>query len=152
MRTKGRGENSWLLIKHRDKYASETDITEKTKSVVSGKTLEKMKAAPDKIYKQKTQKANTEKKKTNDQIINIGDTPKTPFPKALSPMLATLVDRTPQHGEWLYEIKWDGYRAIAFCNKTKIELSSRNNKSFNEKFYPVFHALKNLNLQAVLDG
>ena len=35
-------ENSWLLIKHRDKYASDTDITEKNKSVVSGKTLEQL--------------------------------------------------------------------------------------------------------------
>ena len=35
-------ENSWLLIKHRDKYASEADITEKAKSVVSGKTLEQL--------------------------------------------------------------------------------------------------------------
>ncbi len=38
-------ENSWLLIKHRDKYASETDITEKSKSVVSGKTLEQIEKA-----------------------------------------------------------------------------------------------------------
>lgn len=38
-------ENSWLLIKHRDKYAAETDITEKAKSVVSGKTLEQLEKA-----------------------------------------------------------------------------------------------------------
>jgi bifunctional non-homologous end joining protein LigD len=38
-------ENSWLLIKHKDKYASSTDITEKTKSVVSGKTLEQIEKA-----------------------------------------------------------------------------------------------------------
>jgi bifunctional non-homologous end joining protein LigD len=152
VRTKGRGDNSWLLIKHRDKYASDTDITEKTKSVVSGKTLEKMKEVPDKIYKQKPKTPGTEKKNKTAEKINISKTPKTPIPKALSPMLATLVDQTPQHGEWLYEIKWDGYRAVAFCNKTKIELASRNNKSFNEKFYPVFQALKNLNLRAVLDG
>ncbi len=38
-------ENSWLLIKHRDKYASENDITEKNKSVASGKTLEQIEKA-----------------------------------------------------------------------------------------------------------
>jgi len=38
-------ENSWLLIKHRDKYATEADITEKEKSVVSGKTLEQIEKA-----------------------------------------------------------------------------------------------------------
>ena len=46
VKTAGRGENHWLLIKHRDKYALETDITTKDKSVVSGKTLEKMAADP----------------------------------------------------------------------------------------------------------
>jgi bifunctional non-homologous end joining protein LigD len=46
VKTHGRGENSWLLIKHRDKYATEDDITKKDKSVVSGKTLEKMAADP----------------------------------------------------------------------------------------------------------
>jgi bifunctional non-homologous end joining protein LigD len=38
-------ENSWLLIKHKDKYASNADITEKAKSVVSGKTLEQIEKA-----------------------------------------------------------------------------------------------------------
>src|SRR4051812_36914511 len=46
VKTQGRGENSWLLIKHRDKYATETDITKKNKSAVSGKTLEKMAKDP----------------------------------------------------------------------------------------------------------
>ena len=46
VKTKGRGENSWLLIKHRDKYASELDILKKDGSVVSGKTLERMAADP----------------------------------------------------------------------------------------------------------
>lgn len=39
VRLKGKEENAWLLIKHRDKYAKETDITKKDKSVVSGKTI-----------------------------------------------------------------------------------------------------------------
>jgi bifunctional non-homologous end joining protein LigD len=46
VRTKGRGENSWLLIKHRDKYASETPVTEKERSVLSRKTLEQVAANP----------------------------------------------------------------------------------------------------------
>lgn len=37
--TKGMGENSWLLIKHRDEFATEEDITQKDKSVISGKKL-----------------------------------------------------------------------------------------------------------------
>jgi bifunctional non-homologous end joining protein LigD len=46
VKTTGYGDNQWLLIKHRDKYASPTDITKKNKSVVSGITLEKMAADP----------------------------------------------------------------------------------------------------------
>ena len=42
VRTRGRGDNSWLLIKHRDKFATENDISKKNKSVVSGKTIEGM--------------------------------------------------------------------------------------------------------------
>src|ERR1700722_4103983 len=46
VRTKGRGENSWLLIKHRDRYASETPVTDKDKSVRSKKTLEQIAKSP----------------------------------------------------------------------------------------------------------
>jgi bifunctional non-homologous end joining protein LigD len=49
-------------------------------------------------------------------------------------------------------VKWDGYRAIAICDKRKVSLISRNNKSFNEKFYPITAALEQLKLHAVLDG
>ena len=39
VKLKNAENNAWLLIKHRDKYAKETDITKKDKSVVSGKTI-----------------------------------------------------------------------------------------------------------------
>src|SRR5882672_6255440 len=42
VRTRGRGDNSWLLIKHRDKYASESPVKEKDRSVISRKTLEQV--------------------------------------------------------------------------------------------------------------
>ncbi len=77
---------------------------------------------------------------------------KAAFPKTVSPMLATLVDKPVDEPGWLYEIKWDGYRAIARCNKNKVDLISRNNKSFNDKFYPVHDALQKLGIHAVLDG
>lgn len=76
----------------------------------------------------------------------------SPFPKFIKPMLATLVDKVPPGNEWGYEIKWDGYRAIALCNKNNVEIVSRNNKSFNTKFYPIWEALQKLQLMAVLDG
>lgn len=51
-------ENSWLLIKHKDKYATEEDISEKAKSVVSGKTIEQI----EKAMSSKTQTAAAAKK------------------------------------------------------------------------------------------
>ena len=74
------------------------------------------------------------------------------FPKTFSPMLATLVDKPFDEPGWIYEIKWDGYRAVAMLYKGKVNLISRNNKSFNEKFYPVTAALKKWKINAVLDG
>jgi bifunctional non-homologous end joining protein LigD len=77
---------------------------------------------------------------------------KTTFPKIVQPMLATLVDKPVAGENWLYEIKWDGYRAVAFMNKGKVDLISRNNKSFNDKFYPLIDALKKWKINAVIDG
>ena len=167
--TRGMGENSWLLIKHRDKYATTDDITEKDKSVQSGKTIEKIaasskktwssnrkskessanKSAPKKAAAKRSTPEKSSKKKVNDEL---SETPETPFPKTISPMLATLVDKPFDEPGWLYEIKWDGYRALALCNDGEVNLISRNNKSFNEKFYPVYNAVKEWGINAVTDG
>jgi bifunctional non-homologous end joining protein LigD len=81
------------------------------------------------------------------------------MPKDIEPMLATLVDEIPTDEQnWVYEIKWDGYRALAYLNKGTVQIRSRNNKSFNEKFYPVYDALKKWSgrtperINAVVDG
>src|SRR5258706_11190536 len=77
---------------------------------------------------------------------------KSSFPGIISPMLATLVDKPFDKPGWLYEVKWDGYRAIAYLNKGEVNIRSRNNKSFNEKFYPVYNALLPWKINAVVDG
>ncbi|HEV2481102.1 MAG TPA: non-homologous end-joining DNA ligase [Puia sp.] len=46
VQTKGRGDNSWLLIKHRDRYATDKPVIDRDKSVVSGKTLEQIAKSP----------------------------------------------------------------------------------------------------------
>jgi bifunctional non-homologous end joining protein LigD len=66
-------------------------------------------------------------------------------------MLATLVDKPFDEEGWSYEIKWDGYRALAYLKKGKVELRSRNNKSF-EKYYPLYDLFKTWTIDAVLDG
>jgi bifunctional non-homologous end joining protein LigD len=74
------------------------------------------------------------------------------MPANLQPMLATLVDKPFDEPGWVYEVKWDGYRAIAYLQGNKVTIASRNNKSFDEKFYPVHAALQELGLQAIVDG
>jgi len=74
-----------------------------------------------------------------------------PMPKSIEPMLATLVNEPVNDENWLYEMKWDGYRAVSYLNGS-VELCSRNNKSFNHKFYPLYQSLKDWKIDAVLDG
>src|SRR4051794_2166562 len=77
---------------------------------------------------------------------------KASFPADIEPMLATLVNKAFDEQGWIYELKWDGYRAVSYLNNGTVEIRSRNNKSFNEKFYPVFEALENWKINAVVDG
>lgn len=169
VKTHGMGENGWLLIKHKDDYASTKDITKEDKSVLSGKTIEKMEKTSDKVWKEgKEQDLKTEKKspkqKAEKETTPVGDdlkvdvksvlkkAPKTAIPKGVKPMLATLVNEPFDDPDWQYEVKWDGYRALAFINKGEVDLLSRNNKSFNEKFYPIYDLLLTWKMNAVFDG
>jgi bifunctional non-homologous end joining protein LigD len=62
------------------------------------------------------------------------------MPHAIHPMLATLIDQPFDDDEWLYEIKWDGYRAIAFLDGTSVRLVSRNQNDLTAA-YPELHAI-----------
>jgi len=78
---------------------------------------------------------------------------KSVIPEKLSPMLATLVNEPFDSPGWIYEVKWDGYRALAFIDNGTVELSSRNSKSFNEKFYPLYEELKAWKMNStIIDG
>lgn len=73
-------------------------------------------------------------------------------PKFIEPMKATLVDKAPP-GEWIYEIKFDGFRAMAFRDRNGTRLLSRNNKDFATKFPEVYDAIAALDVgDAVIDG
>ena len=74
------------------------------------------------------------------------------MPVKIKPMLATLVKEPFDDPDWQYEVKWDGYRAVAYINKGKVEISSRNNKSFTEKYYSITAAMKEWAIDAVIDG
>ena len=176
VKTHGRGENAWLLFKVKDKFVSKEDITLKDKSVISRKTLAQVEKTTTNFYGAKRVKKSTVKSKKEKELNTRQDvknatklnkeekeTQTSPdklvtggkraaLPDRLSPMLATLVDKPFDNDDWQYEIKWDGYRTIAICNKKKVELKSRNDKSFNEKFYPVLKAVQQWNINAVADG
>jgi bifunctional non-homologous end joining protein LigD len=167
----GRGDNGWLLMKLNDEYASTEDVLQNDKSVVTGNTIETMTKSPTARYGEKAaskprpasrtprkaakkaavSKAKRTVKKQGDGALTDKGVDKK-MPVKLTPMLTTLVDKPFDAEGWAYEIKWDGYRALAFIQDGDAELKSRNDKSFNEKFYPVFEAVKALGISAILDG
>jgi bifunctional non-homologous end joining protein LigD len=67
-------------------------------------------------------------------------------------MLAKEVKEPFSDEDWIYEIKWDGYRAIAELNAGKVKLYSRNGLSFEHKYAVIFHALQQLKNNMVIDG
>lgn len=91
------------------------------------------------------------KKLSKDILRLVSKGIKAPIPQNIEPMLATLVTEPVTDKGWLYEMKWDGYRALAYLNSS-VTLSSRNNKSFNDKFYPIYQSLKDWNINALVDG
>jgi bifunctional non-homologous end joining protein LigD len=178
VKTHGMGENAWLLIKHNDDFASTKDITKLDKSVLTGKTIETMEKTSEKVWQhgheENVEKLKPESKKKSlakpvkeavgeDTDVPLVDTagadvtaliksaPKSAIPKSIKPMKATLVDEPFDDPDWLYEVKWDGYRAIAFINKRDVQLISRNNLPF-DKFYPINKILKSWEINAVIDG
>jgi bifunctional non-homologous end joining protein LigD len=78
---------------------------------------------------------------------------KRPMPTAIYPMLATSIDEPFDSDDWLFEIKWDGYRAVAFIENGKARLVSRNQNDLTPRYselkdLPQFVKAKN----AILDG
>ena len=75
------------------------------------------------------------------------------MPAAIEPMMASLVDKPPRGDEWLFEVKWDGVRAIAFVDREEIRLQSRSGLRC-ERQYPELAAIHHQLAaeQAILDG
>lgn len=61
--------------------------------------------------------------------------------RSYAPMLATLAPAVPEGDGWLFEVKWDGYRAIATMRGGEVDLRSRNDNPLNERFPTVVQAL-----------
>jgi DNA ligase D-like protein (predicted ligase) len=76
----------------------------------------------------------------------------TSLVRFIEPMECLLVSKLPQSSGWTWEIKLDGYRALAVKNGTKLTLFSRRKNSLNIKFPSIAAALPDLPAGTVLDG
>jgi len=71
----------------------------------------------------------------------------------IEPMKATMVAEPPAHGDWAYELKFDGYRALALKSGDSVQLLSGNGKDFAKRFPEIMEAIAGLAVRsAVLDG
>ncbi len=117
----GESGDPWLLFKDRDEYAkSSWDLARHARSVKSGKTLAEIGRDP----KSRTW---TSRPKDRHAAAPRTASKRDPIPALKSVMLATLVSEPFDNEDWLFEIKWDGYRAICSIDEAgKLSLKSRN--------------------------
>jgi len=78
---------------------------------------------------------------------------KRPMPLTIHPMLAESVDKPFDGADWLFEIKWDGYRAVAFIHAGKVRLVSRNQNDLTARYPELKDLPKSVHAsEAILDG
>ena len=156
-------EKSWLLIKHRDKYAVEAYNSEletpknspinkalavpgKKPGARSGQTAKRAKvaraSAPVAVPERPGGKRFT--------LRGVGSAAKVADP--IRPMLASPDVQPFDDPDWVFEIKWDGYRAVAETGGQDLRLYSRNGLSFIDAYPDVVKELRSMRKRMVLDG
>ena len=150
-------QEQWFLIKHQDDAArpeSEYDVVQaEPDSVLSDRTIvpkRRGKAAAEAAKPaKKPAKAKSPKKAAK---ASLSGAVAGPLPETLKPQLATLVESAPS-GDWLYEIKFDGYRIMARIDNGEVRLITRNGHDWTHKLPRQAEALAALGLaSAWLDG
>ena len=137
--------NQWLLIKGNDQYTSDEDLTI---------------SMPDSVLtRAKNEDLGSKKQEISDpnRLEQKKTTHHEKFPSTCKPMLGTLIDTPFDSSEWVFEVKWDGVRAILFLNKEELilELKSRNDKLITHRYPELLSPLKsaiNCKESAILDG
>jgi bifunctional non-homologous end joining protein LigD len=133
-----RNPKDWLLIKHKDRFAAETDVTEKNRSVLSGLAVEDLKALP-------------VKRMPASQLAPSGR-PEA-LPAKLLPMLAESRDGVFASAGWMWEPKLDGYRVLAFVDDKEVKLRSRRGLDLTASFPKLVAELAQQQAKGlVLDG
>ncbi len=161
----------WLLLKSGENVAPISARAE-DESVLTGRSLKQIAGAEGEIWvsnraaKTTATKSHTKEKKASPQRTAVlhgrslvtqlqVDLKRMPRarPEFIEPMKALLVDELPKGPQWLYEIKFDGVRALAIKTKSSLQLISRTGKELGSKYSEVLEALRSLPAsEAVLDG
>lgn len=177
VRMKSDQENTWLLIKKKDRHASAEDVTLKDRSVVSGLTIDELKAGREPEPRRVQHEPRPQPLSPTDSAAPVGSAPgpsaaASPTPPASpaplgppsppsplrpsktrpKPMLAASAKEPFDDPDWLFEIKLDGYRCMAEVAREEVQLYSRNDISFNQRFPGIVRALQGLDVDAVFDG
>ena len=135
--------NEWLMIKHKDAAEdSRWSIDEHDGSVLTGRTIEEIK-----------EELPPKRSPVPIQPSEVSGARRGAMPSRLEPMLASLGERPFSDATWLFEIKWDGVRALAWTANGAVTLRSRNAVDITRR-YPELAALPQAvsAREAILDG
>jgi bifunctional non-homologous end joining protein LigD len=132
--------NEWLMIKHKDAAVDPAwNVDEHDGSVLTGRTLEEI-----------AEELPPKREARAISAAEIEGARKNAMPSRVTPMLATLVEQPFSDADWLFEIKWDGERALAWIAEGKATLRSRTGKNITAQ-YPdmaclpeAFHAKRSI--------
>jgi bifunctional non-homologous end joining protein LigD len=136
-------KNEWLLIKHRDEYADPLwDAEKHSQSVVSGRTLEDVKLG-------RPARAPLEANK----ISSLPGARKGPMPRSVPLTLASLSEKPFSNPDWLFEVKWDGVRGIAYVANGEVSMRSRAGREISLEYPEVRDLANQLDAtEAIVDG
>lgn len=144
----GEKQEPWILFKKRDEFArpkSEFDVVTALPDSVIAKPL---KASAGAGAGNKTSKAAPAR-----QDSGVPGAVKAPLPDKMSPQLATLATGVPADGQWVYEIKFDGYRVMARIKNGKATIITRGGHDWSARMKTLIHELEQLGVgSAWLDG
>lgn len=135
--------NDWLLLKHKDTYTDPAwNIDEHDGSVLTGRTLDEI-----------AEEAPPKRSASPIRVAELHGAKARAMPTRMEPMLPTLIEKPFSDPEWLFELKWDGVRALAWIEDGALKLRARSGTDITKR-YPELAALSESvgARKAILDG